>query len=60
MKYQRKTTDEYTLQGSYGQGWEDLTSEESFKAIKERLKDYRDNEPGGSFRWIKRRVKKAN
>lgn len=57
MAYQRTTTDEYTLQGNYGygDGWEDLTSEDSRKEIRERLKEYRENE-GGNYRIIKRRV----
>jgi hypothetical protein len=45
------------LQGFYrgSYGWEDLTAEESFKEIKQRLKEYRENE-GGTYRVINRRV----
>lgn len=56
IMYIRKTYDEWTLQGNYGYGWEDLTSEDSSKEIRERLKEYRENE-GGSYRIICRRVK---
>ena len=36
----------YVLQGDYGygDGWEDLTAEESWMEIKERRKEYRDND----------------
>jgi len=44
----------WILQGSYGQGWEDLTAEESFKEIRARKKEYVENE-GGSYRIIRRR-----
>jgi hypothetical protein len=59
MAYKRLTEDEYTVQGNYnsGDGWEDLTSEATRKEAKERLKEYRENEPQYSHRLIKRRVK---
>lgn len=38
----------------YGHGWEDLVAEESYKEIRSRLKEYRENE-GGNYRIIKRR-----
>jgi hypothetical protein len=44
---------EFTLQGSYGHGWEDLCSEETHKAAREQLKCYRENE-GGMYRIIRR------
>ncbi len=56
MGYKRKTSDEFTLQGNYGQGWEDITSDSTRKGIRESLKDYQKNE-GGMYRIIKRRVK---
>jgi hypothetical protein len=59
MAYNRKTVDEFTVQGQYSDGWEDLTSEKSRKEILARLKEYRENEPGISFRYVKRRVKPA-
>ena len=45
------------LQGNYGYdgyGWEDLCADESYKAIRQNLKEYRENE-GGSYRIIQRR-----
>ncbi len=52
MSYQRKTRDIFTLQGNYGppHGWEDLTAEETRSEIKERAKEYRENEPGTPLR----------
>jgi hypothetical protein len=55
--YKRKTTDEYAIQGNYGQGFEDVTTETTRKEAKERLKEYRENEPQYSHRLIIRRVK---
>ena len=54
---ERKTEDEFTLQGNYGAGWEDLTTEKSRKAILTRKREYEENE-GGNYRTIVRRVKK--
>ncbi len=54
---QRKTSDEYTIQGYYSGSWEDVTTEETSKGAKDRIKEYRANEAGVSFRMIKRRVK---
>lgn len=56
--YQRKTEDEFTLQGNYGEGWEDLTSEKTRKDILKRKREYEENE-GGNYRTIIRKVKKA-
>lgn len=56
-KYQRKTQDEYTVQGFYNGVWEDVTSEETYSELKARLKEYRENERGTAFRWTKRRIK---
>lgn len=57
--YQRKTTDEFTIQGNYGQGWEDVTAEDNRREARERLKEYRENEPQYPHRLITRRVKVA-
>lgn len=56
MTYQRKTRDEFELQGNYGQGWECLTCEGSYPAIRQRLREYRENE-GGAYRIKSRRVR---
>jgi hypothetical protein len=53
----RTTEDEGTVQGNYGHGWEDLTAESTWGEIKQRLREYQENEPGTAFRAIKRRVK---
>ena len=45
MTYQRKTKDEYTILGNYGQGWEYLISYDTLKEARENLKLYRENEP---------------
>lgn len=57
----RKTEDVWTVQGNYGHGhgWEDLTSEATRAEAKQRLKEYRDNEPGVPHRLVKQRVKKS-
>ncbi len=57
MAYKRLTQDEYIVQGNYGQGWEDLTAENTYKEIKDRLKEYNENEREYPHRWIKRRIK---
>jgi hypothetical protein len=51
------------IQGNYGQGWEDVDSHEAssngiakeYKAYKENVKAYRDNEPQYSHRVIFRK-----
>lgn len=47
----------WVLQGNYGygHGWEDLTAEETHKEIRERRKEYRENEAGTPLRVIHRR-----
>lgn len=52
----KKYTYLFVLQGNYGygHGYEDLTASESWKEIRQSLKEYRENE-GGCYRIIKRR-----
>jgi hypothetical protein len=59
MAYKRKTEDEYQIQGNYGygHGFECVTTEETWKAAKEQIKCYRENEPGVPFRIVHKRVK---
>lgn len=57
MAYVRKTEDEFQLLGMYGGEWELLTTETTRKEIKERWKEYRENEPSVSLKWQKKRVK---
>lgn len=56
-RYVRSTEDVWDVEGNYGHGWECVTRETSRAEAKDRLKEYRDNEPG-PFRLVKRRVKK--
>jgi hypothetical protein len=51
--YQRKTKDEYQVHGHYAHGWEEVTAEDTRKEATQRLKEYRENEPGTAF-MIKR------
>lgn len=57
MPYTRKTSDEYEVQGNYGQGWEMVTTEETWKAAREQLKCYNENEPY-PHKIVKKRVRK--
>lgn len=54
MTKQNKFVYLFVLQGSYGQGWEDLCAATEYKEIRANLKDYRENE-GGNYRVIRRR-----
>lgn len=56
MAYHRKTEDEFEIQGSYGQGWELVTTEVTWSLAKDQIKTYRENEPGVPFRIKKKRV----
>lgn len=58
MPYTRLTEDEYNIQGFYSGSWETVTCEETWRAAKEQVQCYRENEPGTSFRIKKCRVKK--
>ena len=58
--YQRKTFDEFQIQGNYGYGFEEVVSEATLAEAKQRLKEYRVNERGISFRIVKKRIKKCN
>lgn len=46
----------HVLQGNYGygHGWEDLCTSESYREVRQNLKEYRENE-GGNYRLIERR-----
>ena len=47
----------WVVQGHYapGYGWEDVTCEESFKDARQRIWEYRENEPHYSHRLIQHR-----
>lgn len=53
----RKTTDEFEIQGFYCGSWEMVTTETTRKDAKQRLKEYRTNEPKTSFRSVHKLVK---
>ena len=57
MAYNRKTEDEFEIQGCYSAGWEMVTTETNRQAARDQIKTYRENEPGIPFRFIKKRVK---
>lgn len=46
----------HVLQGhyGYGHGWEDLCASESYREIRQNLREYNENE-GGNYRIIQRR-----
>jgi len=56
-----KTQLVHVVQGNYGygQGWEDVTAEDTREKAKQRLREYRDNERGVPFRLIRRRERLA-
>jgi hypothetical protein len=50
----RKTADWFYIMGNYGAGDDELTVENNIKDARERLEEYRKNEP--QYRhWIKKR-----
>jgi hypothetical protein len=55
MAYQRKTRDEFDVEGHYGEGWEIVTCEPTWQGARARIKEYRENE-GGRYRIKPRRV----
>lgn len=58
MKYKRKTKDEFILLGDYGYGWEEILSEDNFKDIKLRLKEYKLNDfHAKAFKVQKKRIR---
>jgi len=57
MSYTRVTKDEYEVQGFWCGQWELETTEETYKAAKEQLKLYRENQPEVAHRIKKIQVK---
>ena len=55
--YQRKTRDEWQMWSNYGYGWEHELSEDSWREMRERLKEYRTNAPQYRYRAKRVRVK---
>jgi hypothetical protein len=58
--YIRKTYDEYQIWSNYGYGWEETCAEETYKEAKERLKEYRENQPQYPHKIVKRQIRKDN
>lgn len=59
MARERKTIDEFDIQGDYGDGYESVTCEATWWAAWKAVKEYRVNEPGIPFRVKKRRIRKS-
>lgn len=55
--YKRKTVDELQIHGFYTFGWEEVTCEDNYKKARQRLKEYRENEPNTSFKLVVKRIK---
>jgi hypothetical protein len=55
-KKKNKWKDEFVVQGNYGQGWEDVTSEGTHSEARQRLKEYNENETMYGHRLITRKV----
>ena len=58
--YVRKTVDTWVLEGNYGYGWEHILTEYTWKEGLERLREYRENQPGYPVRLTKKRERKEN
>ena len=54
MKRKNKYLYLYVLQGNYAHGFEDLCASESWREMRDNLREYRENE-GGAYRIIERR-----
>lgn len=62
MVYVRKTRDVYWLMADYGygHGYEYVLEEDTREEIRERLKEYRENQPQYSYKIVPKRVKIEN
>jgi len=56
MAYQRKTEDEFEIQGLYNGKWEMVTTETTRKIAKKCKRTYEENERGTTFRIVTKRV----
>lgn len=54
--YVRKTVDEHSVEGNFGQGWEEVTCEETRSEGRSRLREYRENDPEHAYRLVTKRV----
>lgn len=57
MSYKRKTRDVFEVHGNYGHGhgFECVTAETDYDEAKQRLREYRENEPGVRFKIVVKR-----
>lgn len=55
MGYERKTKDVYILLSNYGYGWEEEIEEDTYKEIRQRIKEYREN-TNGQFKIKRKRI----
>lgn len=58
MARERKTIDEYDIEGDYGDGYEVVNCEATWWAACKSIREYRANEPG-IFRIKKHRIRKS-
>jgi hypothetical protein len=58
-RYERKTVDWFYIMGVYEKGEEELTVESSMKDARQRLREYRENEPQYRHRIKERRLPKG-
>lgn len=58
MPAERKTIDEYDIEGRYEGGWEVVTTELTITQARRARREYRQNEPGTDFQIRKRRLRK--
>ena len=56
MAYVRKTKDEYVLLGDNGYGWEEILTEDTFKEIKQRYREYVENDKSSIYKIEKHRI----
>lgn len=54
-KYIRKTKDVYILMGNWGYGWDEILTENTWKDIRTRLKEYRENDNSAAYKIVKKR-----
>jgi len=55
MARKRKWRNYFVLKGNYGYGYEDLTAEDTYKEIRQRYKDYAENEPRTPLKIVRRK-----
>lgn len=60
MPYIRKTYDEYQILQNfgYGDGWEEVSTEPTYKQANEAVKEYRQNQPEYPVKIKKVRIRK--